>query len=194
MDTPSGTAEVGPITASSVNQTRPAFTRIRAENRPPAGEPSPPKSADSVSPGAAPGLPRGPLGPRVRLPYPHGNSRRRRAAAVNYPEWVLINPWGFSGPPPIRSPNGYGWTSSSRRGGRGHSASEHSCTKVNARRYCPAQRSAAFRAAARVRNARPMNAARPVDAILQTCQCCGVVTIWLRIGRHVQVRQTVTKW
>ena len=64
----------GPITGSSVNQTRPAFTRIRAENRPPAGEPSPPKSADSVSPGAAPGLPRGPLGPRVRLPCPHGVS------------------------------------------------------------------------------------------------------------------------
>ena len=36
-----------------------------------------------------------------------------------------------SGPPPIRSPNGYGCTARSRRGGRGHSASVHSCTKVS---------------------------------------------------------------
>ena len=62
------------ITARSVNFAGPAFTRIRAENRPPGRCTFASKSAEVArSPGS-----RGQLGPRV------------------------------SGPPPVRSPNGYG--------------------------------------------------------------------------------------
>ena len=39
-----------------------------------------------------------------------------------------------------------------------------------------------------------MNAARPVAATLQTCQCCGVVPIWGGIGRRVQIRHRLPIW
>ena len=39
-----------------------------------------------------------------------------------------------------------------------------------------------------------MNAARPVAATRQTCQCCGVIPIWGGIGRRVQIRQGIPNW
>ena len=39
-----------------------------------------------------------------------------------------------------------------------------------------------------------MNAARPVAATLQTCQCCGVVPRWGGIGRRVQIRHRLPIW